>query len=69
MDLYFSDQIQIDMANDDHRALTAFLKIHVSTVANISNLENFHRIKEPKKKSTSKLNGSLRLFKVLEKNF
>ena len=29
MDLYFSDQIQIDMGNDDHRALTAFLKIHV----------------------------------------
>ena len=30
MDSYFDNELTIDMSNDDHRKLTAFLKEHVS---------------------------------------
>ena len=30
MDSYFENELTIDMSNDDHRKLTAFLKEHVS---------------------------------------
>ena len=31
MDLYFADELQIDLSIDTHRQLSAFLKEHVST--------------------------------------
>ena len=34
MDLYFTDQLQVDMTNDDHRELMGFLKKHVSSFKN-----------------------------------
>ena len=44
MDSYFANELTIDMSNDDHRKLTAFLKDHVSTQNLLTDLfrPNFH---------------------------
>ena len=35
MDSYFGNELTIDMSNDDHRKLTAFLKEHVSVTVKL----------------------------------
>ena len=60
MDMYFNDELTIDMNLEQHRYLTAFLKKHVSLITPMTEHKNIlsFRVKKLRRKSINKSNCS-----------